>query len=33
VLEPFFQTLERPWEIVVEREAAFVERLVQRTRP
>ena len=33
VLEPFFQTLERSWEIVVEREAAFVERLVQRPRP
>jgi hypothetical protein len=30
---PFFQTLERHWETVVERVAAFVDTLVHRTRP
>jgi hypothetical protein len=33
VPEPFFQTLERHWETVVERVAAFVDTLVHRTRP
>ena len=33
VPEPFFQKLERHWETVVERVAAFVDTLVHRTRP
>jgi hypothetical protein len=33
VPEPFFQTLERHWETVVERVAAFVDTRVHRTRP
>jgi hypothetical protein len=33
VPEPFFQTLERHWDMVVERVAAFVDTLVHRTRP
>jgi len=32
VPEPCFQTLERHWETVVARVAAFVDMLVQRTR-
>ena len=31
--EPFFQTLERHWETVMERVAACVDTLVHRTRP
>ena len=33
VPELFFQTLERHWDMVVERVAAFVDTLVHRTRP
>ena len=33
MLEPFFQTLERHWNTVVERVAAFVDTLIHRTRP
>ena len=33
VPEPCFQTLERHWDMVVQRVAAFVNTLVHRTRP
>jgi hypothetical protein len=33
VLGPFFQTLERHWDTVVEWVAAFVDTLIHRTRP
>jgi hypothetical protein len=33
VPEPFFQTLERHWDTVVEWVAAFIDTLVHRTRP
>jgi hypothetical protein len=33
VPEPFFQTLERHWDMVVERVAALGDMLVHRTRP